>query len=470
MKSILSKLWLGITSLVLFILIIIWIFQVGFLNKFYVSERTNNLLKEGNEIVSIITKSKNPQIVSEETMSRINSTISSFNAQVIIIDSSNNVLFFNAPHNVPKRNTETIPERLLSKINIEIEKGETFIKKNTRLNDSFYFITVGIPIKENGNMNGYFILNSPLAPIKETTSILKNQLSIITLASIIIATFLSLLLAKLFTNPILKITKTSKQIANGDFTARVKLESKDEIRDLGDTINNMAVQLGQIENFRREFIANTSHELKTPISLIRAYSELIMDVDGEDKQARNEHLQVIIDESKRLNTMVEDILYLSEMEAGYYKPEFKNFSVIDTINSVIKKLSFLCSGKNININIIAANENTLISGDEAKMYQVFFNLINNAINYSHENGNIIIKVNNINDMVRIEVIDNGKGIPKEDLPYVWDRFYKVDKSHKRNNSSTGLGMAIIKNILEAHKFNYGIESELNKGTMIWIEI
>ncbi len=104
-----------------------------------------------------------------------------------------------------------------------------------------------------------------------------------------------------------------------------------------------------------------------------------------------------------------------------------------------------------------------------KMYQVFYNIINNAINHSFENGKVTVKVSNMNNIVRIEIIDTGKGVPEEDLPYIWDRFYKVDKSRKRDNSGTGLGMAIVKNILEAHNFEYGIESEVNKGTIVWFE-
>jgi len=231
----------------------------------------------------------------------------------------------------------------------------------------------------------------------------------------------------------------------------------------------MAFQLGQIEKFRKEFIANTSHELKTPISVIRAYSELIIDIEDISKVDRDGYLQVIVEESKRLNSMVEDILYLSEMEAGYYKPELNNCYVIEIIHNVISSLSILAAQKNMHINIECDNENTLIHADKDKIYQVFFNLVSNAINYSNENGYITIKINTTTNKVRMEVADNGKGMPKEDLPYIWDRFYKVDKSRKRNSKSTGLGLSIVKNILEAHNYNYGVESELNKGTLIWIE-
>ncbi len=135
----------------------------------------------------------------------------------------------------------------------------------------------------------------------------------------------------------------------GNFESKVCLDSKDEIGVLGDTINEMAIQLGQIEKFRKEFIANTSHELKTPISLITAYAELVKDIDINDTEDKNQYLQIIIDEANRLNIMVEDILYLSKMEAGYLKPISEKFPIIDLIDSVIEKLNFFASKKIYNL-------------------------------------------------------------------------------------------------------------------------
>lgn len=490
MKSILSKLWLSITSLVIIILLIIWLFQIGLLNNFYINERTNILLEEGEKIASLFLESNDYTKVSQNIMDEINSFESSLlSTRVFIMDSKSNILF----------NTTIMQEKLLKDLHISnesssnqnisknlvrtrnidiffndsdvlasISKGESFSKQKNQPESNRSFIIAGIPIKENEKIIGAVLLSSPIEPIKETTLILKKQLSIITFVSLIIGTLLALWLAKIFTKPILKIIKTSNKIATGDFSVNIRLNSKDEIGVLGHTINNMALQLGQIENFRKEFISNVSHELKTPISLIRAYAELVMDID--DIENKNEYLQVVIDESDRLNKMVEDILYLSQMEAGYSKPDFTEFPIISIIESVIEKLNFFASEKNISLSLKIDYENALVYADEYKMYQVFFNLINNAINHSYENSKILIKITNTKDIIKVQVIDNGRGIPKEDLPYIWDRFYKVDKSRKRNSSSTGLGMSIVKNILEIHEFKYGIESELNKGTLVWIEI
>ncbi len=478
MKSILGKLWLGITSLVLLILLIIWLFQVGLLNTFYTRERTNILLAEGTKIASLMSTAGDDKTVSQKVMDEIASFIASVNARIFIIDAENNILFagtqgIHTKNDLPHENGSFKKSLAVflndAEIQSNILKGETFVmqKRHPRMKESF--IIVGVPFKKDGKLLGNVLLHTPLAPVRETISLLQKQLSVITLVSLIIGSLLALLFAKLFTRPVLKMIETAKKIATGDFTARVPSTPKDEIGILGDTINDMAVQLGQIEKFRKEFIANVSHELKTPISLIRAYAELVTDMD-DAKADRDAHLQVIIDEAERLNGITEDILYLSQTEAGYAKPNIIKMPILETINSVVKKLSLLATKKNIAIDVEIDDKDTPIYADQDKMYQVFLNLITNAINHSGENGHITLSVANRNDRIRIEIIDRGKGIPKEDLPYIWDRFYKVDKSRKRDAGGTGLGMAIVKNILKAHHFEYGIESEINKGTTVWIEI
>ncbi|SKC47495.1 ATP-binding protein [Maledivibacter halophilus] len=477
MKSLLSKSWLGITSLVLIILLLTWLFQVGFLNEFYVNERKNILLKEGNKISSFFTETDNYNNISQQIIDEIESWESSYNARIIITDPKGKLIFYNVPRQF-FRDYKISPERfkksILDSYNdpeilSNLLKGKTFTIQKESSRPNRKSIIVGVPIIKDKEIVGNIIITSPLAPIEETISILKKQLSIITFISLLIGSILALLFAKYFTKPILKITETARKIAKGDFSANVQLNLKDEIGTLGDTINNMAKQLGQIEGFRREFIANTSHELKTPISLIRAYSELVKDNINEINE-NTEYLQIIIDESKRLNSMVEDILYLSKMESGYYKLDLEKFSLEEVINNVIDKLSFFASKKNIEFNFKINEDKISIYGDKQKIHQVIYNIVNNAINHSFDNGQVTIRIIHINNLIRVEIIDNGIGIPKEDLPYIWDRFYKVDKSRKRESSGSGLGMAIVKNILKAHNYSYGIESETNKGTKVWFEV
>ena len=478
MKSILSKLWLGITALVLIILLITWLFQIGLLNEFYIRERKSILQNEAKKLSSIMEQSEEFHILSQEVLEEIHRFTTSINAIVMIIDKKNNMIFVNTPgrffinNREQDRNDRRFPSPLMGDGEIEglMAQGKPFTLQRIRSRGPEASIIVGVPVTRQGQLIGNIVISSALAPIEEATTILKKQLSIITILSLGIGTLLALSLAKFFTKPIVKIIDASKCIAKGDYSVEIIQPSNDEIGVLGETINDLARQLDKTEKLRKEFIANVSHELKTPISLIKAYAEVVKDMDNFDAKDKDQYLQVVIDESDRLNNMVEDILYLSKMESGYADLEYEQFSLQEILDYIIEKLSYFASKNNISVAMELESEHSVIFADKNKIYQVFYNIINNAIHHSYENGKIVIKITEKDELLRIEVIDNGKGIPKEDLPYIWDRFYKVDKSRKRDSSGTGLGMAIVKNILKAHRYQFGIESQINKGTMVWMEI
>ncbi len=469
MKSILSKLWFGITLLVIMIIILIWVFQVSLLSRFYIKERIRILQNEGTSIATLISKSNDLKILSQQVINEMDSFSSAYKTNVTIIDRKRNILYSSTNGKyirMPLLNTLLNQDEIKKRI----DRGQRFALYNKNQQLTNKFVTVGIPIKKRDTLIGFVILNSPTMIIQETIKTLRNQLKIITIISISVGTLLALIFAKVFTKPIIKINNAAKQIAKGNFSTKVHINSKDEIGVLGDTINDMSIQLGQIEKFRKEFIANTSHELKTPISLIIAYAELIKDSNDEDNETKNQYLDVITDESARLNKMVEDILYLSKMEAGYYKPKFEQFNIVEIIEPIINKLSCIAEERGVKLELDINKEYIDISADKDKIQHVLLNLVNNAIIHSSTNGKVIIKMQKLNSNVRVEIKDNGVGIPKEDLPYIWDRFYKVDKSRKRKDNGTGLGMAIVKNILETHNFEYGIDSKVGQGTTVWFEM
>ncbi|MFZ7101956.1 MAG: sensor histidine kinase [Peptococcaceae bacterium] len=472
-RGIKSKILAGMVFLVLVILLTTWIFQIGFLKSFYIYERLNSLKGEGGKIVALFSSQKSLEITPE-----IRGELFSFAASVpgaaAVLDENNNLveyIFFNEPQTKQNPKTEDIANRKFmewlqkdEQIMAEIVKQEPFSLRDNKFRRPFTM--VGIPIKNNNVFLGTLILESPLAPIEESASILKKQLTIITLFSLIIGVITALLLSRHLTKPILQISQAAEKIAKGDFDTSININSQDEIGTLGKIINNLPKELQKLENFRKDFIANTTHELKTPISLIQAYAELIRDLEGEDKETRDKNLQVIIDEAARLNHIVEDILYLSQIEPDNIKLNSQEFYVMDILNDVIEKLNFLAKKKNINIVLNCADESIKVFGDKEKIYQVLFNIVDNAVAYSLENNRILI---NVFREGRIEVIDYGPGISPQDLPHIWDRFYKADKSRKRQSDSTGLGLAIVKNILLAHGFKFGVESKLGQGTMFWIE-
>jgi signal transduction histidine kinase len=290
----------------------------------------------------------------------------------------------------------------------------------------------------------------------------------ITVISLLIGSILAFYFSKQFTKPILKITHATRDIAKGKFDTNVEVDSKDEIGVLGDDLNKMAKQLGMIEELRKDFISNVTHELKTPIGIIRAYAELIRDINDEETKADN--VKVIVDESIRLNEMVEDILTLSKMEAGYDKLTLEKNKLPSLLEDVLTRLQVLIENKNINI-LLDYEEDFEIECDYNKMFQVFYNIINNSINHSESDSDISINMHkDISHKVIIEIKDQGSGISKDEVNKIWDRFYKVEKSRTRTDSGTGLGMSIVKNIIDLHGFDVELDSEVGVGTVVKIKI
>ena len=225
-------------------------------------------------------------------------------------------------------------------------------------------------------------------------------------------------------------------------------------------------ELAKTEKFQRELLANISHDLRTPLTMIIAYAEIMRDLPGENTP---ENVQVVIDESKRLTALVNDMLDVSKLQAGVLTLDRKEYDLTESIRSVLDRFAKLTEQDGYTIQF-EYQEHVLVEADEYKINQVVYNLINNAINYTGENRTVWVRQIQLGGIVRIEVIDSGIGIEKAELPYVWERYYKVDKTHKRAVMGTGLGLSIVKNILKLHDANYGVNSEVGQGSVFWFEL
>lgn len=314
----------------------------------------------------------------------------------------------------------------------------------------------------------YVFVITPLEPLDSTISILSSQLIYVTIGTLILSFIVAYFISKRISKPIVKINKSARNILN-DYNVSFDTDSNIlEIDELSTTLNNTVLELSKTENLRRELMANVSHDLKTPLTMIKAYSEMARDLNSNNKSKRTENLNVIIDEADRLNLLVNDILELSRVQSNIDKLNIEAFDLVDFINDILSRYKYLeAEGYNFKFKY---DEINFVRADKKRLEQVMYNLINNAINHVGSDKCVFINVINTDDGVRVEVRDNGSGISSDDLNYIWDKYYKVDKSYTREVVGSGIGLSIVKNILINHGFLYGVDSKINKGTTFWFVI
>lgn len=307
------------------------------------------------------------------------------------------------------------------------------------------------------------IIDAQLTPVNATIDTIQGQFIIITLILIFIAIGLALYLSKRIASPIIQMNEKAKSLAKGQYNVEFLGEGYQEINELSTTLNYAAKELSKVEELRRELIANMSHDLRTPLTMISGYGEVMRDIPGENTP---ENIQIIIDETTRLTSLVNDMLDLSKLQAGVMTLQETRFNITWEIKNIITRYDKLLSNQEIKIQF-DYEEDFWIQGDFLKLSQVIYNLINNAINYSGEDHLVIIRQIRKENEVMIQFIDHGEGIEESMLPYIWERYYKVDKTHKRSKVGSGLGLSIVKAVLELHHAEYGVESKLQKGTTFW---
>lgn len=458
MKGIAFKLWIGMMSLVIFVIILLWLFQIVFLDRFYKEIRISDIEKDGYSIIQQLDNHNRSEVLNQLDKFAYNNNLTAelIDKQYKTVYSTNTSMQMMMRHHLKQK---LIDSTLMG----EIDSIEMI---HPRFNSEFMMI--GIPVRISGKVENALIITLPVAPVSETVSILKKQLFFITFILLGTAFIFAFILSRTFTKPIRDITNVSLEMASGNLSARVKENRKDEIGKLARTINHMGDELLKVEELRKDLIANVSHELRTPLSLIKGYAETIRDISGECKKEREKQLAIMIEESDRLSKIVEDMLSLSQIQAGYMSLEISPFSLNELLKRISKRYEMLSKKTDIDLQIETQKEH-IVKADENRIEQVLYNFINNAFNHSKKGDIVKVKVFNKQDFVRVEVIDYGEGIPQDELPYIWDRFYKVDQARKRNVVGTGLGLSIVKSILKAHQFNFGAESAVGRGTTFWFE-
>ncbi len=309
------------------------------------------------------------------------------------------------------------------------------------------------------------ILSARLTPVNATVQMIRQELIFVSIIMIILALVLAMVISRLISKPLSQMNESAKELAKGNYDVEFHDQSSLEISELGSTLNYTAKQLKKTEQLQHELIANVSHDLRTPLTMIQAYAEMMRDIPGENTP---ENVQVIIDEAGHLTGMVNDLLDISKLQVGVTQLNKTHFNLTANLEAAVQRIGRMASANEFTIELICdQDQEVFVDADEFKIYQVVYNLINNALNYSGDSRHIIVRQECTSDTVKVSVQDFGPGIAKENLPLVWERYYKVDKEHRRSSNGSGLGLAIVRKILELHHAQYGVDSTLGQGSTFW---
>ncbi len=297
-----------------------------------------------------------------------------------------------------------------------------------------------------------------------------NRISIICALAALVASFaVGGLLSALISRPISEVTEEAKELARGSFDLNIRRNRFfSEIAELSEALDSAGQEISKADRARRELIANVSHDFKTPLTMIKAYASMILEISGDNKEKRDAHAQIIIDEADRLTALVSDVLDLSRLEAGGTE-ERTQFGLSEEVRSILARFDYLTETQGYRIEAVIEDGLT-VQAERTRIGQVVYNLVGNAVNYTGEDKRVRVKLFRKGDAARLEVIDSGKGIPADELDTIWDRYYRSESTHKRPVQGSGLGLSIVKNILLQHDFPFGVVSEVGRGSCFWVEL
>lgn len=484
--SIKWKIFLYLLAFTGILLMVLWLIQICYLDTFYKMIKTREAEGLTSEVIAVL------QSDTENIGEQIDVLAAQKNMTVLVADVEGNVVY--SAEYIANSRLWTMPVELVqryyecaresggtAKIEFEGASNKTFTDENASRPNPEHGMggfmqnrgqariesVIYVNLVEIGESELILMVNTQLTPIDATVNTLRIELIWITVIMIMLSLVIAFLISRQVSKSLICINESAKEMARGNFDIRFEGKDYREVAELSDTLNATAAELDKNERLRRELIANVSHDLRTPLTMIIAYAEVMRDLPGENTP---ENVQVVIDEADRLTNLVNDMLDISKLQAGVMEKQLSVYNLTESIQSVFERYNKLKEQDGYIISFVY-DQMVLVEADEYKIFQVIYNLVNNAINYTGADKQIWVRQSVTEEgYVRIEVADSGEGIAPEALSYVWDRYYKVDKNHKRAVMGTGLGLSIVKNILELHEARYGVESKVGEGSIFWFEL
>lgn len=455
------------------LLVLLWLFQIEFLDIFYRHEKEKNLAKNSKLIMDNLAHSECATLV--EHIAREDDLcilVMKEDAEVIY---SGEGLTNCVVHRMNKRDLIRLSSRngdseecrfvLMSRFLNPALEGKHFNGPVPRPNMADTRCLVSVQQKTIQGSKYFVIITCLVAPVQSTVQTIRSQLLVISIILILLGFLLSTVLSMQISIPIVKITKEARRLSYGEYSPVSLRGHYKEIGELDSQLTQAAEDLRKVDEMQRQLMGNISHDLRTPLTLIEGYVEAMRDIPGENTP---ENLQIILDETRRLTSLVNTVLeYSKGKTVDDSAPEIYNLT--ESITSIIARYAKLVDKDGYQIRF-EKEEDAWVYAHPLKISQIIYNLINNALTYSGSDKQVLIRQSVGEKDVKIEVIDGGDGIPAEELPHIWNRYYRGKKPHVRPATGSGLGLNIARDILNSYQLQYGVESEEEKGSCFWFAI
>lgn len=467
----------------------IWIFQIQMLHYFYQTAKFNELDSVSSEMFDVLGDDNRmisvAEIHAEEFLNdiwvyRIYDEKFDNNGKIVYCDGTRDSIgYFLEP------NFESLYEKALANKNKYVAivpmqnfKGSYYefkiIADNANESGSYPYVignvrtlnVIYVNVMQHEQSSYVLFQRASISPLVTIISLFENQGMFMGALLIVFVLIMAAIMSKLITKPIEQINESAKSLAIGRYDTEFSGRGYREIDELSDTLNFAAHELSKNDRLQKELISNVSHDLRTPLTMIKGYSEVMRDIPEENTP---ENVQVIIDETERLTSLVNDMLDLSKLQAGSRAPDMRIFCLSEMLRSTMYRYEKLTMQDGYTIDL-SIDKNAYVIADHTMILQVIYNLINNAINYTGADKRVTVAQRVTSDSVTVSITDTGEGISEENIPLIWDRYYKVDKVHRRATVGTGLGLSIVKEILELHNATYGVTSVPGNGSTFWFEL
>ena len=468
-KSINFILWVSFLAFAAFILILTWVFQITLLRTFLTVQVKDELESFGREIYQTLERMspQSSQVIDGYILSKENDNRAT---DIFILNLEDGGKLHPSSEvgqlvtGVASDQFEKVKEKLA-----DSPYGDSVI---VQISGSSYvyaakmaMMTAGSP--EVTDVCLYISYSTVLAD--KTVGNMQLQLVLISLIVIFVALIISGLLSMELTKPISQISRAAKRMATGDYSVDFQAQySYAEMNALAETLNYAKEEISRADELQKEVLANVTHDLKTPLTMIKAYASMIQEISGDNPEKREKHTQVIIDETDRLTALVNDILKMSKIRSGMDTLKTEEFNLSEFIHTVLERFEFLTETQGYTI-VRDIDDELYTRADKDKIEQVVYNLIGNAVNYTGDDKKITVSLHRKNEKIRFSVTDTGKGIPPEECSTIWERYYSSAETHKRPIKGTGLGLSIVKTILVKHGFGFGVDSEVGKGSTFFVD-